>query len=163
MPTKKQLAAIGKKLIESQLDQELNAYFANPAQARIDYALPPPTPVVVKPTVHRPKSGMKSMNQKFFTASSLGTPLGFDNRLMNRVMANRPQGFAQLDIGFAVPKSVPKPVVTIAIVIQAKTPKKARKPRGPRVYYSQSSKSTIKEKILKTEIQREVEKNQRHL
>ena len=91
---------------------------------------------------------MKSTNQKFVTASSLGTPLGFDNRLMNRVMANRPQGFAQLDIGFAVPKSIPKPV----IVIQAKTPKKARKPRGPRVYYSQSSKSTIKEKILKTEI-----------
>ena len=52
MLTKKQLAAIGKKLIESLLDQELNAYFANPAQARIDYALPPPAPVVVKPTVH---------------------------------------------------------------------------------------------------------------
>ena len=127
MPTKKELVAIGKKVIEAQLDQELNAYFANPAQARIDYALPPPAPVVVKPrAVRRPKSGMRSTNQKFITPNSLGTQLAFDNRLMNRVMANRPQGFAQPDIGFAVPKAVAKPVV----VIQAKTTKKARKPRA---------------------------------
>ena len=124
MPTKKQLITLGKKAL---LDEELNAYFANPAQARIDYAQPPPVPVVVKPrAVRRPKSGMRSTNQKFITPNSLGTQLAFDNRLMNRVMANRPQGFAQPDIGFAVPKAIPKPVV----VIQAKTTKKARKPRA---------------------------------